>query len=566
MSTPDRFSPHDVPTVPRVPPEERAPGDDPLMGVILGSRYKIERKLGRGTTGAVYRASHVKFGRAFAVKVLYADKATDTKLLRRFEREAELSAQIQHPNVVSVIDVGESPDGTRYMVQELAMGIDLATVLEDEAPLTTSRVIHLVRGLCDGLFHAHERGLIHRDLKPENIIIERDDHFIEVPRIVDFGIAIARDEAAEPEAPGRLTTTGLVLGTPHYMAPEQATGFAMDHRIDLFALGVFTFEMLTGVLPFDGTGAEVARANILLPTPVMAERAPGVVVDPLMEAFTQRLMAKEPGARPATAHAARELLDLIEKDRPAAAALLGVPIEKIERDAVPIGISRRAATAPVAIPTPIVAPKPPPSWTMQTPAMGVPVRTLVSDADRDRNETDKLADLAAARRRRTIALLIGGCTLFGSVLWLGASSLFGTHGTPAPDAAAIVMAVSPIDAGVAPVPAPVDAPEAPAPPIDAAAPAPTPVPHRPTTPRAPATPPPPTAVPSAADVASLYTAVGRDLNHLSQTHTPDVTEPMQIRFRRIRLADALASEAARREGATALTAIRKDIAAAEKGH
>ena len=125
--------------------------------------------------------------------------------MRRFEREAELGGRLRHPNVVSVVDVGELPDGSRYMVMELAIGLDLGTVLQDDAPFAASRVIHVLRGLCEGLAHAHERDVIHRDFKPENIIIERDDADREVPRIVDFGIAIARDEADEPgvaRAPG----------------------------------------------------------------------------------------------------------------------------------------------------------------------------------------------------------------------------------------------------------------------------------------------------------------------------------------------------------------------------
>ena len=132
------------------------------------------------------------------------------------------------------------------------------------------RVIHLTRQLLEGLYHAHEQGLIHRDFKPENVIVENDTHGAEVPRIVDFGIAILREGGESADGPGRLTTNGLVLGTPHYMAPEQAVADPIDHRIDLFALGIIVYEMLCGKLPFDGTGAEVARANLLLDPPLIA--------------------------------------------------------------------------------------------------------------------------------------------------------------------------------------------------------------------------------------------------------------------------------------------------------
>src|SRR6185503_1058694 len=194
----------------------------------------------------------------------------------------------------------------------------------EEAPMPPARIIHLVRQLLEGLYHAHEQGLIHRDFKPENVIVERDSHGAELPRIVDFGIAILRDGGAGVDSDGRLTTNGLVLGTPHYMAPEQAVADPIDHRIDLFALGIVVYEMLSGRLPYDGSGAEVARANLLLDPPPIAQRVPHLEVDPLLEAFARRLMAKKRDARPPTAKAARELLDLIERDRPAAAAALGL--------------------------------------------------------------------------------------------------------------------------------------------------------------------------------------------------------------------------------------------------
>ena len=299
---------------------------DKLVGQTLANRYQIEARLGEGAMGAVYRAKHVKVGRAFAVKVLHPRLLEDKKVLARFEREAELAGRLRHPNVIGVVDVGETGEGMRYMVMDFAEGPDLASLLS-EAPMKAERVTSLTRQLLEGLFHAHEQGLIHRDFKPENVIVEKDSHNAEVPRIVDFGIAILREGGESSHGPGRLTTNGLVLGTPHYMAPEQAVADPIDHRIDLFALGIMVYEMLSGKLPFDGTGAEVARANLLLDPPLISERVPYLEVDPLLEAFARRLMAKKRDLRPATAKIARDLLDLIEKDRPAAAAALGVPRE-----------------------------------------------------------------------------------------------------------------------------------------------------------------------------------------------------------------------------------------------
>jgi serine/threonine protein kinase len=315
---------------------ERASAPDPkdkLIGEVLANRYQIESRLGEGAMGAVYRARHVKVGRPFAVKVLHAKLLEDMKVAQRFEREAELAGRLRHANVIGVVDVGETTEGLRYMVMDFAEGFDLADLL-CEAPMPPARIINLTRQLLEGLYHAHEQGLIHRDFKPENVIVEKDNHGVEVPRIVDFGIAILREGGESPSAQGRLTTNGLVLGTPHYMAPEQAVADPIDHRIDLFALGIVVYEMLCGKLPFDGTGAEVARANLLLDPPLISQRVPYLEVDPLLEAFARRMMAKKRDHRPATAKAAREILDLIERDRAAAAAALGVPISKAREAAV----------------------------------------------------------------------------------------------------------------------------------------------------------------------------------------------------------------------------------------
>jgi len=332
-----------------------------LIGKVLANRYQFESRIGEGAMGSVFKAKHVKVGRPFAVKVLHKRLLEDRKGLLRFEREAELAGRLHHPNVVGVVDVGETDDGSRYIVMDFAEGSDLATLLDD-APMLPERIINLTRQILEGLYHAHEQGLIHRDFKPENVIIERDDHDTEVPRIVDFGIAILREGGEGSNAAGRLTTNGLVLGTPHYMAPEQALADPIDHRIDLFALGIVIYEMLCGRPPFDGTGAEVARANLLLDPPPIAQRVPYLEVDPLLEAFSRRLMAKKREMRPRTAKVARELLDLISSDRASAAAALGVPVEAASARAPTITqpvSPHREATAedaerwPVASKTPI---------------------------------------------------------------------------------------------------------------------------------------------------------------------------------------------------------------------
>jgi serine/threonine-protein kinase len=171
------------------------------------------------------------------------------------------------------------------------------------------------------LAHAHEAGLVHRDLKPDNIIVEwRDGH--EIVRIVDFGIAVLRDP--DESAPQKLTATGQMIGTPIYMSPEQAKCDPLDHRSDLFALGVIMYEMLTGKLPFEGSAIEVALANIHKDPPAIATRAPGVLVEPLLEAFCRKLMARSLDRRFASAHAALDVLALIASDPDEARPALGM--------------------------------------------------------------------------------------------------------------------------------------------------------------------------------------------------------------------------------------------------
>jgi len=439
--------------------------DDSLLGVVLGGRYEIESKLGEGAMGAVYKAKHVKVGRPFAIKVLHTRVVLETKVAQRFEREAELAGRLRHPNVVGVIDVGDTPNGQRYMVMDFAEGQDLAAML-DGAPMPPPRIISLVRQLLEGLYHAHEAGLIHRDFKPENVIIERDDHGNEVPRIVDFGIAILREGGASPSSEGRLTTNGLVLGTPHYMAPEQAVADPIDHRIDLFALGIVVYEMLSGRLPFDGTGAEVARANLVLDPPPIAERAPGVDADPLLEAFARKLMAKRRDARPATAKAARELLDLIERDRPAAAAALGVTLATVAR--------APSVTAPSAPPrrhdpdSKDTFPPPLPAEPAPHAAPGI---------------TTELTDpLDRPRKKPPVWLFAaGGALLIGGVI---AAALFATKSDDAtPQLQATVEPAKPEPTTVpppVPEPAPEPTPEPTPPPTEAAVVEPTPPANKPT--------------------------------------------------------------------------------------
>jgi tRNA A-37 threonylcarbamoyl transferase component Bud32 len=282
------------------------------IGTIVEERYRIEAVLGGGAMGRVYRARHLRLGREVAVKVLRDDLMREPAIVERFAREARVAARLRHPNLVSLLDVGE-----HLMVMELAPGQALVELTG--APMPRAQVVSIVSQLLRGLAHAHAAGLVHRDLKPENVLVDAEG----IARIVDFGIAVVRDREESSDG-RRLTDAGLVVGTPVYMSPEQAKGRAVDHRTDLFSLGVMMYELLAGAPPFEGTGAEVALANVTQDAPLIADRVRGVDVDPLLEAFVHKLMARRLDDRFASAHDALTTLELIDRDRDAAARSLGV--------------------------------------------------------------------------------------------------------------------------------------------------------------------------------------------------------------------------------------------------
>jgi tRNA A-37 threonylcarbamoyl transferase component Bud32 len=250
----------------------------------------LQKCIGQGGMGRVYRAQHTMISRHFAVKVLFGTVATDEKARERFKQEAEAISRLDHPNLVSIADYGEW-EGRPYLVMDYVEGINLAEIVQTQAPLPPERVVGLARQLAAGLQHAHERELIHRDFKPANIIVVREGPE-ERPRILDFGLAILADTDNQ-----RLTTNGLVLGTPAFMSPEQACGEPIDHRSDLFALGLIMYEMLAGKHPFDGTGSAIARQNLAAPAPPFRKRAPAARVPPVLEAIVFRLLEKDPPHR-----------------------------------------------------------------------------------------------------------------------------------------------------------------------------------------------------------------------------------------------------------------------------
>ena len=557
---------------------------DKLIGEVLAARYQIEQRIGEGAMGTVYKARHVKVGRTFAVKVLHPRLIIDGKVLQRFEREAELAGRLRHPNVIGVVDVGETPDGLRYMVMDFAEGPDLAALL-GEAPMPAPRITNIVRQMLEGLFHAHEQGLIHRDFKPENVIVERDSHGEEVPRIVDFGIAILREGGDSTDGMGRLTTNGLVLGTPHYMAPEQAVADPIDHRIDLFALGIIIYEMLCGKLPFDGTGAEVARANLLLDPPLISQRVPYLEVDPLLEAFARRLMAKKRDQRPPTAKAARDLLDLIDRDRAAAAVALGVP---------PTAAARTPKTTEPATPRQPISNDhpgtfPPPIRELQAPTFDAPLAVAVPPRSREQLISTQVSDPMAypteqppRRRGLVIGAITGGLVLVGAVIALVAGGSSKTPETPAK--VAVVEPPPPTPAPPPPITKPVVTPIDP-PAGSATTPTPMPAVTKPiakpiakriakpgdhkietkpielapieTKPIAPVS--APSGNVDVSTFATQYKSIGAELKAFEQKYGEDAASDLQNQYRVIRFSEAVSTQSKRDAAAKILANIHATL-------
>ena len=232
-----RFCPHDGQPLQEVTDQKEVP-IDPLVGIVIDGRYLIESVLGEGGMGVVYLATHTALNKRFAVKVLRGEIARDEEIMRRFVREAQSSTAIGHSNIVDISDFGKLDDGTAYFVMEHLDGEPLTDRIRRGA-MPTSEVLHICAQIAAALAAAHGRGIIHRDLKPDNIFLIRrggDDRFV---KILDFGIAKVGGANA------KLTRTGMIFGTPHYMSPEQAAGQSVDSRTDIYALGVILFEMLT---------------------------------------------------------------------------------------------------------------------------------------------------------------------------------------------------------------------------------------------------------------------------------------------------------------------------------
>jgi eukaryotic-like serine/threonine-protein kinase len=290
-----------------------------LIGRVVAGRYRILRRLGEGATAAVFLGEHLRIGRKDAIKILFGSVAADPEAAARFLRGARNVSVIDHPNVCTIYDFGETDDGIQFLAMEYVSGEALSTLLAREGYIPAERAILIARQVADALGAAHDAGIVHRDLKPGNIMVSRSRDGSDSVKVVDFDIA--KGPAGAEGGGDELTRAGFVIGTPEYMSPEQLTGETLDGRSDVYSLGVVLFRMLTGSLPFRSRIPQDLMVERLTKPPLRLDEVTERPFPPALQRTLDRALARRPADRQASAaEFARELAAAREPEPPATIA------------------------------------------------------------------------------------------------------------------------------------------------------------------------------------------------------------------------------------------------------
>lgn len=266
-----------------------------FIGQTLDDRFRITGRLGKGGMSAVFRADHLLLERTVAVKVLHRHLCSNVSSIQRFHREAKAISTLDHENIVKVHAFGQTAAGHCYLVMDLVQAQSLAELLVERGALPVEEAIPIVRCICHGLAHIHQKGIVHRDLKPANIMVSNSEGGGITVKIVDFGIA--RMEPKDGSG-GRLTEAGSTCGSPPYMSPEQCMGESTDHRSDIYSLGILVYELLAGQRPFVGQASgEIMLKHLNEPPPLFKETFSDLRVPLSLEAIVHRCLAKQPDER-----------------------------------------------------------------------------------------------------------------------------------------------------------------------------------------------------------------------------------------------------------------------------
>jgi serine/threonine-protein kinase len=344
-----------------------------LVGAVIADRYNVIRKLGEGGMGTVYLAEHVKMGRKSAIKVMNPGMVSDADAISRFNREASNASRINHPNVASVYDFGETSDGLIYLAMEFIEGPALTKVIEESGSLPPARAAEITRQAAEALSVAHDMGIVHRDLKPDNIMLAKGRDGSDIVKVVDFGIA----KAAEGENQN-VTKTGLVVGTPEYMSPEQLAGDKLDGRSDTYSLALVTYAMLTGKLPFPAETIQESMIKRLTDEPKpLAEMKPDVAwpdaVQTVMTMALQRDAASRYQSASEYGRALHSAVQAMPRGRGSAATAVIGSVAAPKPAPAPADATKAIPATRVNQPTPHTPPKAVPVAALDSPKSRMPM-------------------------------------------------------------------------------------------------------------------------------------------------------------------------------------------------